>query len=72
MDKALSAVRALAGLEPGRAALVAAGGEEKLAAAAAGGGSGSGGGAEYRQYLSELAAELSNLLRSGGQQRSEL
>lgn len=76
VDKALSAVRALSGLELGRLALVAAGGEQRLAAAAgevAAGGSG-GGGAEYRQYLSELATELSEQLKggSGGEGRSEL
>jgi hypothetical protein len=77
VDKALSAVRALSGLEPGRLALVAAGGEERMAAAAAevAAAGGGGGGAEYRQYLSELASELREQLRAGGdsdQLRSEL
>ena len=71
-DKALSAVRALAGLVPGRAALAAAGGEGRLAeageaAAAAGAAGAAGGSPAFSQYLSELAAELSGLLREGAQ-----
>lgn len=74
MDKALSAVRALSGLESGRRALAAAGGAEALRVAGDAVVASGGGAREYREYLSELAREIAEGLSSadGGGGRAEL
>jgi hypothetical protein len=74
MDKALSAVRALSGLESGRRALAAAGGAEALRVAGEAVVASGGGAKEYREYLSELAREIAEGLSSadGGGGRAEL